>query len=215
MTSTRKITSKTTKSNANGLALSQREIIVYSTGTGAFVFVILLCTVCQRRYNCKRFCVKFRRHHTAYIRNRNIPEISMPNIPLEEIEGTYEIIDESNMIHVDNVETIMECNSSILNTNERNSQTNSNSYLTPYQPSDKDLKTSHVTDNKTDLVVMSDGNNQTTSDLESTSSTSDAQNSRSSYLNPYQPIVHSADIHEYLSIHDSGSSGSETFFSLR
>ncbi|CAG2255300.1 unnamed protein product [Mytilus edulis] len=206
-------TSTSAKPEAKDLALSQREIIVYSIGTGAFVFVILLCIVCQRRYSCKLVCVKFRRYHTAYRRNRNIPEISMPNIPLEEIEGTYEVIDESNMIHVDNVETIMESNSSISNTNERNFQTNS--YLTPYQPSDKDLKTSHVTDNKTDLVGLSDGNNQTTSDLDSTSSTSDVQNNRSIYLNPYQPIVYSADIHEYSSIHDSGSSGSETFFSLR
>ncbi|VDI72842.1 Hypothetical predicted protein, partial [Mytilus galloprovincialis] len=185
--------------------LSQREIIVYSIGTGAFVFVILLCTVCQRRYNYKQIYVKFKRYQTAYRRNRNTSEISLPNIPLEEIEGTYDVIDESNSI--DNVGIIMEGNNPVSDTNENNSQFNSNSYLTPYQPSDEDFKTNNAIDNKTDLVGLSDCNNQTTSDLESTSSTSDVHNNRSSYLNPYQPIVHTADVHDYLSIHDSNSSG--------
>ncbi|CAC5403209.1 unnamed protein product [Mytilus coruscus] len=183
-------------------------MIVYSICAGAFVFVILLCTVCRRQY--KQVHVKFKRYQTAYRRNRNIQEMSLPNIPLEEIEGIYEVIDESNM--TDNFGIIVESNRSISDANERNSQTNSNSYLTPCQPDEEELNTNNSIDNKSERssLSQSDANHPTTGDRESTSSNSDIQNNRSSYLNPYQPIVHSPDIHEYLSIHNSGSSGSET-----
>lgn len=128
----------------------------------------------------------------------------MPQIPLEEIDGIYEEIDELNMI--DNLEIIIGSNSSVSNTNE--SQTNSNGYLTPYHSVYKEIN--DIIDNTSEFYVSEDAFPQITSGRESTSTSSDLQNRRSSYLNPYQSIVHSEDIHEYLSIQDSGLSGSET-----
>lgn len=130
----------------------------------------------------------------------------MPQISLEEIDGIYEEIDEFNMI--DNLEIIIESNSSVSNTNE--SQINSNGYLTPYHPVYKEINRNDIIDNTSECDVSEDAFPQITSGRESTSTSSDVPNRRSNYLNPYESIVHSEDFHEYLSIQDSGLSGSET-----
>ncbi|CAG2237755.1 unnamed protein product [Mytilus edulis] len=203
---TRRIITTTSKPTEINLGFSNREIIVYSICTGGFVCVILLCTVCQRRY--KQMYGNFRRYKTGKKRRRNIPEVSLPEIPLETSDGIYEIIDESNMI--DNFEIIRQRKSLVFNTDESYCEPNSNGYLTPYQPGDDELNTN---DNKSVSSEVLGANDQVTGDGGSTSSSSEVQGTRSSYLNPYQPIVHSADIHEYSSTHnmnESGSSGSET-----
>ncbi|CAG2184884.1 unnamed protein product [Mytilus edulis] len=204
---TRQIKTTTTKTTENNLGFSNREIIVYSICAGGFVCVILLCTVCQRRY--KQMYGNFRRYKTGKKRRRNIPEVSLPEIPLEASEGIYEIIDESNMI--DNFEIIRKRRSLVSNTDESYVEPNSNGYLTPYQPVDEGLNTNDLKDTKSEFSENG-SNDQGTGDGASTSSSSEVDGRRSSYLNPYQPIVHSGDIHEYSSTHnmnESGSSGSE------
>ncbi|XP_071124458.1 uncharacterized protein [Mytilus edulis] len=205
---TRKIISTTKTSTENNLGFSNREIIVYSICAGGFICVILLCTVCQRRY--KQMYGNFRRYKTGKKRRRNIPEVSIPAIPLEASDGIYEIIDESNII--DNFEIIRKSRSLVSYNDESYVEPNSNGYLTPYQPVDEGLNTNDLKDTKSESSELIGSNDQGTGDCASTSSSSEVDGRRSSYLNPYQPIVHSGDIHEYSSTHnmnESGSSGSE------
>ncbi|CAC5379130.1 unnamed protein product [Mytilus coruscus] len=132
-------------------------------------------------------------------------------IPLEEIEEVYEEIDESNMI--DDVENLMNINLSDSDTNGSYVLPNSNDYLTPCQPTDEDAKTNNLNENKSESSSSFDENHKISSDHESTSSSSEMIGERSSYLNPYEPIIHSVDINEYSSTHkidDSGSSESDT-----
>ncbi|VDI64177.1 Hypothetical predicted protein [Mytilus galloprovincialis] len=204
---TRRIITTTTKPTEKNLGFSNREIIVYSICAGGFVCVILLCTVCQRRY--KQMYGNFRQYKTGKKRRRNIPEVSIPEIPLEASEGIYEIIDESNMI--DNFEIIIKRRSLVSNNDESYVEPNSNGYLTPYQPVDEGLNTNDLKDTKSEFSENG-SNDHGTGDGASTSSSSEVDGRRSSYLNPYQPFVHSGDIHEYSSTHnmnESGSSGSE------
>ncbi|XP_052097940.1 uncharacterized protein LOC127732812 [Mytilus californianus] len=206
ITSTRRLQSTTVKPKANDLGLNNREIIIYSIGGGTFVFFILMCSVCKHRY--KQIYGNVKRYHTDNRRRIDITDNPQREIPLDEIEGQYEEIDESNM--KDNIVNLRENNVSITDSNGSYVQPDSNNYLTPYQPADEDANTNTSNDSKSE---SSASNNQPISDHESTSSKSDVIRERSSYLNPYQPIIHSADIHEYSSTHktdDSDSSESDT-----
>lgn len=127
------------------------------------------------------------------------------------IDGIYEEIDESNMI--DNVHYIRDSYIAVDDTNESYVSSDSNNYLTPYQPADEDAHTNSFNDNKSESSVSLGRNFQTLSNNESTSPSSDIQYRRSSYLKPYQPIIHSADDREYLTTHNrdySDPSGSGT-----
>ncbi|XP_076117007.1 uncharacterized protein LOC143084833 [Mytilus galloprovincialis] len=205
ITSTRRLQSTTPKPEANDLGLNNREIIIYSIGGGAFVFFILMCSVCKHRY--KRIYGSVKRHNTGIGRRIDITDNPQREVPLEDMEGLYEEINESNMI--DNMVNLKENNGSVTDSNGSYVQPDSNNYLTPYQPADEDAHINTSDDSKSE---SSASNNPPISDHESTSSKSDVIGERSSYLNPYQPIIHSADIHEYSSTHkidDPGSSGSD------
>lgn len=132
-----------------------------------------------------------------------MPENPLPELPLEGIEGIYEVIDESNMI--DHRESLRENNISLADDNDSYVLPNSNGYLTPFQP-DEDANTMNSNDNKSEASASSDPNHQSEMDRESTSSSSDLHERRSSYLSMYQPIVHSF-AHDH---NDSSSSKSET-----
>lgn len=163
-----------------------------------------MCSLSQHRY--KQIYWNFKRYQTS---NRRRTENQQQGIPPEEIEGIYEVIDESNMIY--NLGDLRNDNMSVQDTNGSYVQPDSNDYLTPYHPVDDDAKTNNSKDNESESTAYSDSYNRPTSNHESSSSSSDVQGRRSSYLNPYQSIVQSVDIHEYLSIHnidDSVSSGS-------
>ncbi|VDI11049.1 Hypothetical predicted protein, partial [Mytilus galloprovincialis] len=204
MISLRRLTSPTIEPKLNDLGLNNREIIVYSICAGTLVFFVLMCSLSQHRY--QKIYWRFKRYQTS---NRRRTENQQQGIPLEEIEGIYEVIDESNMIY--NLGDLRNDNMSVPGTNGSYVQPDSNDYLTPYHPVDEDAKTNNSKDNESESTASSDSYNRPTSNHESSSSSSDVQGRRSSYLNPYQPIVQSVDIHEYLSIDnidDSVSSGS-------
>ncbi|CAC5412100.1 unnamed protein product [Mytilus coruscus] len=144
---------------------------------------------------------------------RHTTDHPLPEIPLEETEGIYEEIDELNMI--DNVGNLRDGDISVADTNGSYVQPDNNGYLTPFQPDDENTSTDNSNDNKSESLASSHDYHPFPIDPLSTSSSSDVQERRSSYLNPYQPIVHSADIHEYSStniINESSSSGSETLW---
>ncbi|CAC5410736.1 unnamed protein product [Mytilus coruscus] len=146
-------------------------------------------------------------------RRRHIADHPLPEIPLEETEGIYEEIDELNMI--DNVGNLRDGDISVADTNGSYVQPDNNGYLTPFQPDDEYTSTDNSNDNKSESLASSLDYHSFSIDPLSTSSSSDVQERRSSYLNPYQPLVHSADIHEYSStniINESSSSGSETLW---
>ncbi|CAC5357726.1 MEGF10_11 [Mytilus coruscus] len=191
----------TQKTKAIDIGLNSREIIVYSISAGAFVFVILLCTVFQRRY--KQIYGNFKRNQTGNRRMRNISANPLPELPLEDIEDIYEVIDESNMM--DHLDNLRENNISLADDNDSYVQPDSNGYLTPYQP-DEDVNTINLNDNKSESSASSDPNHQSTMDRESASSSSDMHERRSSYLSLYQPTVHSFT----HNLNDSSSSKSET-----
>lgn len=127
----------------------------------------------------------------------------MPDIPLEDVDGIYEVIDESNMI-ID-LENLRDNNISDSDTTGSYVQPESNGYITPYQPADEDKNTDNTNDIKSKYSVSSDAVNLTMSNSESTSASSEEDEIRNSYLNPYQPIVPLTDIHEYSCIHNSSS----------
>lgn len=159
--------------------------------------------MCQRRYKQIYGNLKSYRTNTG---RRNIPENQLQEIALEDVEPIYEVIDELNMI--DNLENLRDSSRSITNITDSISQPDNNDYLTPYQPADENIH-----DNNSESSSSSNTKDQTSSYCESTSSSSNVQERSSSYLNPYQPIVPSADNHEYSSTHkldDSSSSGSDT-----
>ncbi|CAC5376452.1 unnamed protein product [Mytilus coruscus] len=208
MMSTRIVTRTSPKPIANNLGLNNREIIIYSIGAGTFAIFILTCSVCKHRY--KQIYGNFKRYQTGNRQRIDITGNPQREISLEEIEAVYEEIDESNMI--DNVANFTDNNVSVSNTNGRTVYSD-NDYLTPYQPTDEDANTNTSNDNKSESSVSSGRIIQSTSNYESTSSSSDVQGIRSSYLNPYQPIIHSAEIHDYAStdcINEFDSSGSES-----
>lgn len=169
-----------------------------------------MCSVCKQRY--RQIYGNFKRDQTSNGQRNNITGTLPQEIPLEGVEGVYEDIDESNMI--DNVETLRNMNLSDSDTNTNCSYVmpNTNDYLTPYQPTDEDENINQLSDFKSESS-SSFGENQISSGHESTSSSSYIIGEKSGYLNPYQPIIYSADIHDYSFTHkinDSGSSGSDT-----
>ncbi|CAC5389955.1 unnamed protein product [Mytilus coruscus] len=146
----------------------------------------------------------FKNYQTNNRRRRNIPENVCPEIPMEEIEDIYEEIDESTMIA--NFENFHGSKTSVTDRIKSYSLSDNNCYLTPYQPVDEDSISNNSNEDQSESSKSSDLYDQTANNR-------DVQWRRSSYLNPYQPIVHSADIHEYLSIHNTNdycSSGSES-----
>ncbi|VDI62119.1 Hypothetical predicted protein [Mytilus galloprovincialis] len=206
VTSTRRLQSTTLNPKAKDLDLNNREIIIYSIGGAAFVFCIIMCSVCKHRY--KRIYGSVKRYHTGSRHRFDITDNPQREVPLEDIEDLYEEIDESNMIN--EMVNLKEKNVSVTDSNGSYVQPDSNNYLTPYQPADEDANTNTSNDSKSG---SSASNNLPISDHESTSSKSDVIGERSSYLNPYQPIIHSVDIHEYLSTHkidDSSESDTQT-----
>lgn len=157
-----------------------------------------MCIVCQRRY--KQIYSAFRIYQTRY-RGRHITDNLVSAIPLTETQVIYELIDESNMI--ENIENIGNSNISTTDTNESYAQPESNGYLTPYQPVNEYTNTENSSDNKSGYSVSSIADDHTANDCLSNSSSSDTEGRPSSYLNPYQPIVYSLDIHEYSSTHNT------------
>lgn len=161
-----------------------------------------MCSVCKHRY--KQICEDFKRYQTSNRRRINITENPQLEIPLEEIEGVYEEIDEANVI--DNVNNAMDNIISVSGSDSSYVQPDSNNYLTPYQPSDEDETTNTLNDKKSESSESPNAHNQHLSNHESSSLSSYVIERRSSYLNPHQPIAHSPT----YSIYDSGSSGSDT-----
>lgn len=167
------------------------------------IFVIL-CITCQRWH--KQIYSNFRRYRAENRRERNVPHNSLPDIQLHEVEGVYDEINESNMI--ENIQNVMDSVSSVSETNESYCQPDSNDYLTPYHPADKCSNNS--IGNKSESSTNSNDHHPTTSissDYQSNSIGSDMEGRRSSYLNPYQPIVNPAEIksHEYFSIYETNT----------
>lgn len=152
-----------------------------------------MCSLSQHRY--KQIYWNFKRYQ---ISNRRRTENQQQEIPPEEMEGIYEVIDESDMIY--NLGDLRIDNMSVSGTNGSYVQPDINDYLTPYHPVDEDAKTNNSKGNASESTESLNSNNRQTSNHASTSSSSDVEGRRSSYLNPYQPIVQSVDIHEYLSI---------------
>lgn len=183
--------------------LLPREIILYSSSVGVLVIVILLCTACHHRY--KKLYGSIRIHQTE--QNRHILENPLQEISLEEFGGIYEVIDESNMI--DNIDNNRGHDESSSDSNENYCQPDDNGYLTPCQPTDDEVNSCNSIEDESESFAE-DKKHQNTSDRESTSSSSYIQGG---YLNPYQQMVHSADIHEYVltQTHDDcGSSQPES-----
>ncbi|CAC5398636.1 unnamed protein product [Mytilus coruscus] len=189
--------STTIRSTEKGLL--EREIIIYSLTSAVLVLFILLCTACYQRY--RKIYSNLRKYQTAKRRRRNIPDNPLPELPQDAIEGIYEVIDESNML--DDVEPLRDNNTPIFDSNSSYVQPESNDYLTPYQPNDEDVNTNSLNDNKSESSGSSEA-----SIYESSSSNTEVHERRCSYLNPYQPIVPSADIHEYSFTHNIDYSGS-------
>ncbi|CAC5381562.1 unnamed protein product [Mytilus coruscus] len=113
MTSVRRLTSTTPKHEANDLGLNNREIIIYSICAGTVAVFLLMCSVCQRRY--KQIYGNFKRYQTGNRQRINITQNPQQEIPLEDIDGIYEEIDESNMI--DNVGNLRDGDISVVDTN--------------------------------------------------------------------------------------------------
>ncbi|CAC5360466.1 unnamed protein product [Mytilus coruscus] len=153
----------------------------------------------RQRY--QKLYSNLKKYQTSKRRRRNIQENPLLEIPLEDIEGVYEVIDELNMIN--DLENVMEGSES--ETNEGYVKPDNNGYLTPYQPADEDSNTNNSYDNKLVSLQSSNANEYATSDRVSTTSSSDVQGRRCSYINTNQPTVHSADTQDYLSTHSSGS----------
>ncbi|CAC5400652.1 unnamed protein product [Mytilus coruscus] len=204
--SAKRITSTTKKSKALDIGLQNREIIVYSICASAFLFVILLCTACQRRY--KLIYDSFRRYQAENRRSRNIPEVPFPDIPLVDIEGIYEVIDESNMIN--NIEYVRDSISSVTDTNEGYCQSDTNDYLTPCHPVVEGSNICNSSDDTSEYSATLNVYLATKSDCQSTSSSSYGQERESSYLNPYPSIVDHADIDTqgYVFTHNTNDTGS-------
>lgn len=80
------------------------EILIYLLTTAALVVVILLCTACKYRF--KRLKANFWIYRSS-VKIRNQQEHQLPEIHLEDTEGVYEVIDESNMI--DNIGFKRDC----------------------------------------------------------------------------------------------------------
>ncbi|CAC5410735.1 unnamed protein product [Mytilus coruscus] len=109
------------------------EIFIYSICAGAFAFVILLCTVCQRRY--KQIYNYFRRNTSDNGIITNVQENILEDVPSVEIEGIYEVIDESNMIdNFGNTENL----DVHATKDETECPLDSNSYPNRYRPVKKD-----------------------------------------------------------------------------
>ncbi|CAC5374160.1 unnamed protein product [Mytilus coruscus] len=188
--SARRITSTTEKPKAHDLGLNNRELIVYSVCAGSFLFVILLCTACQRRN--KQIHGNLSRYQVKNKRSINIPKISLPAIPLPEGSGIYEVIDESSM--ADNPENVRDTICLGTEANEVLSQSDSSDYLTPYHAVDEYSNTCNSSDNTSISSATSNFNQHITADRQSISLSSNIQRSRSTYLNQYPPIVLPTDI---------------------
>lgn len=180
--------------------MNNREIVVYSVCAGTFAFFILICILCLNRYKQ----IYGKRYQTNSRRRVNVTENIQLESHLEEIGGTYEMIDETNMI--DNFQDHRDNNLSVSDTNGSYVQPDNNDYLTPYQPTDEDANTNNSNEIESESSASIDGNNRPASNHESSSSSSDVQGRRSSYLNPYQSIVQSVDVHEYSSTHNIDNS---------
>lgn len=161
------------------------------------MFVVLLCTACQRRY--KQIYDTLRRYQSEERRIRSIPDILRSDIQLQEIEVIYEVIDESNMIN--DIENARDSTSSVTDTSDNYCQPDNNDYLTPCHPVDQDLNTCNTRDDKSESSVTSSIDRQTTANRQFTSSQSDVQGS--SFLNSHPA---DSDIHEYLFTHSSNES---------
>lgn len=181
-------------------------MIVYSVGAGVFVIVMLLCIVYQRRNkSCK----------TERKKGRNKPDTPTPDVPPGDIEGIYELVDEANMI--DNFLNVELSSSTVLGTRQDNCQSNSNVYLTPYEPDGEGSGSNSNNFNGNQFESSSTTNtcHQTTNDPHSTPSNSDTLGRRSARSYLHQPIIHPVviDIPDYSftsDSSDSGSSGVET-----
>lgn len=79
---------------------------------------------------------------------RNSTDHTLPGIPLEEIEGIYEEIDELNMI--DSVGNLRDGDISVADTNGSYVQPDNNDCLTPFQPDDDFTSTDNSNDNKSE-----------------------------------------------------------------
>lgn len=176
-------------------------------GAAILVIVILLCTACQHRY--KQLYNNLKKYQNDNRRRGIVPDDQLSEIP-HGIGGIYEVIDETNMI--DNRGQI-DRNNTVSDINESHFQADNNGYLTPYQPAtEDDAQNNSLNDSKSESLASADANHQSTMDFESTSSSSDVEDRRSTYLNPYQPIISLVDSHEYAStqnVDGSGSSGSD------
>lgn len=177
---------------------SYREIVAYSICFVLFAVLVILCIVCQRRN--KQIYSDLKLYQTRQ-RRIHITDNVVSEMPLEETPVIYELIDESNML--DNQENIRDTNFSATETNGSYVQPDSNGYLTPYQPVNEYTNIDYSSDNKSGSSVSSKAGDHTANDFLSNSSSSDTEERPSSYLNPYQPIVYSLDIHEYSSTHDT------------
>ncbi|CAG2257997.1 unnamed protein product [Mytilus edulis] len=203
-------TSSTPNHKTDDQGLSTTALVAFSICAVMFVLFVILGCVCQRRYT-KIYDI-FKIYQTGHSRRRTTDH-PLHEIPLGEIEGIYEEIDEMNM--TDNVGIPRDEDMSVDDTNGSYVQPDNNGYLTPFQPDDEYTSTDNSNDNKSQSLASTHDSHSFPIDHLSTSSSSDVQERRSSYLNPYQPIVHSADIHEYSSINiinESSSSGSDTLW---
>lgn len=182
--------------------LLEREIVIYSLCAAVLVLFILLCTACQQRY--RKVYGNLKKYQTSKRRRRNIQENPLPEIPLEDIEGVYDVIDELNMIN--DFENVMDSNfSSESDPNEGYVQPDNNGYLTPYQPADEDSNTNNINDIKSVSLQTPTANGFATSDHVSITSSSDVQGRKCSNINMNQSLDHHVDTQDYLSTHSSGS----------
>lgn len=175
-----------------------RDVIVYFICGALFLFVVLLCIGCQRRY--KHLHNTLRRYQTEGRRSRTIADIIHPDIQLQDIEAIYEVIDESNVIN--DIENARDSTSSVTDTSDSYCQPDNNDYLTPYHQ-DQDSNTNNSRDDKSESSVTSSVDRQTTGDHLSISVNSDVQERRSSFSNSHPVDI---DIHEYLFAYSSNES---------
>ncbi|VDI42453.1 Hypothetical predicted protein [Mytilus galloprovincialis] len=113
MISLRRLTSATIKIKLNDPGLNSRAIIVYSICAGTFAFCLLMCRLFHERY--KHIYENVKRYLFGNRRGVNTTGRPQSDIPMDEIDVIYEVIDESNMI--DNLDDLMIDNVSVADTN--------------------------------------------------------------------------------------------------
>ncbi|XP_063415891.1 uncharacterized protein LOC134697541 [Mytilus trossulus] len=191
---------ETTTSMSTKKGLLEREIVIYSLSAAVLVLFILLCTACQQRY--QKVYGNLKKYQTSKRRRRNIQENPLPEIPLEDIEGVYDVIDELNMIN--DFENVMDSNfSSESETNGGYVQPDNNGYLTPYQPVDEDSNTSNINDIKSVSLQTPNANGDAISDHVSITSSSGVHGRKCSNINTNRPLDHPVDTQDYISTHSS------------